>query len=86
MRGQMQHGGALAQGLTHQTQPPLRQITHPAVQELGGPRGCTAGKVIGLDQHDTAPFQRRLQSHPQTGGPTAHHQQITDLFRWMLRL
>ncbi len=66
----------LAQGFTHQTDITLGQVSHPAVYQLGRPRGRAFGKVPGFQHNHTQAPQGRVQSHAQAGSATTHHDHI----------
>jgi len=76
MRRNLEYCLALGQRLAHQGQVALRQIAHPAVQQLGGTRRGAAGEVVRLQQRHPPAALRRLQRHAQTGGTAADDEQI----------
>lgn len=78
MRRQAQNGGPFAQSLAHQTQAALRQIAHTAMQQFGGPRRRSRGKVTRFHQRHAAAFERSLQRHAQARGATADDQEVPD--------
>ena len=78
MRRNPQHSGTLGECFAHQSHVALREVTHPAVQQLGGARRGAAREIVRLQQHHRKPAQSRVQRHTQTGRSTADDGEVED--------
>ena len=80
---------ALERALAHQPHVAQRQVAQAAVDQLGGAARGAGREVLGLEQDDRQPAQRRLAREPRAGDPAADDREVEALGlerrRWRAR-
>ena len=74
------HQSTFMQGVTHERNVALRQITNAAVNQFSGSRGRAFGKIVRLEQQDFVAALRRIDRCAQSGRAAADHDHVPIIF------